>query len=316
MAAALEIVLNRDSQEALVVSTLNGWISRYQPCLFGRIAAKNNLITYCLLREEDFSTDAQAERKIQEARLAWKRLAIDGKSSAFIVVILSARLAAASPDETVQRIAHRICSLYLREQVQSDRVYLERVRLEQLGPRHVTWEWPAGVNYFSAQGDRRWWQDHRFPAGMAFSVNSVGHMAKSGRLARAMNDLEELMGTAAEEFRIPKVDSLEKALALAMQTISLASNGPSGRATALLPLPADHGDRPKCPVELPALLADKDYCEYKGLYHTDFTVPSEYFIPDVERPAALPEQRLDFTYLFDESLDTVRYAFAKSRRPH
>ena len=64
--------------------------------------------------------------------------------------------------------------------------YLERVQLEQPDKQHRTWECPASVNYFSAQGDKRWWQDHRFPAGLAFSVNSVGHMVKSGKLNEAM----------------------------------------------------------------------------------------------------------------------------------
>jgi hypothetical protein len=307
LSEALEIVHSPDAPNDLVVSTLNTWVSKYQPCLFGRIAAKQGLIAYCLLRDEDLTTDEQVERKIQEARLAWKRLAIDGRASAFIVVLLSARLANAVPDETVKRIALRVCSLYLREHVEADRIHLERLRLEQPGSRRNTWEWSAGVNYFSAQGDRRWWQDHRFPAGMAFSVNSVGHMVKSGRLLRAMNDLEGLMGTAEGDLRTPKVDSLEKALELAMRTIALASTGPSGKATTLLPLPASLVDRPRCPVELPVFLADKDYCEYSGLYHTDYTVPSEYFIADVERPAGQREHALDFTYLFDDSLDNFDF---------
>jgi hypothetical protein len=50
-------------------------------------------------------------------------------------------------------------------------------------------------------------------------------------------------------------------------------------------------------------LADKNYCEYTGKYHTDITIPSEYFRADVLRPDGLPTHELDFTYLFDKSLD-------------
>ena len=122
-----------------------------------------------------------------------------------------------------------------------------------------------------------------------------------------MRDLEEVMGTASDEFQIPKIDSLEKALELAMRTIALASEGPSGKATRLIPLPPNSRDLPKCPVQLPTILADKNYCEYIGRYHTDVTVPSEYFHPDIKRPENLPRHRLDFTYLFDQSLDNFDF---------
>jgi hypothetical protein len=218
-------------------------------------------------------------------------------------VLLSPRLATAIPDGSVQQIALRICSLYLQQEIELDEVCLDRIYLEQPGSRRTTWEWVTGVNYFSAQGDRRWWQDHRIPAGMAFSINSVGHMVKAGKLARVMRDLEEAMETAPEEFTNPNVDSLDKALELAMRTIALASDGPSGKATMLVPLPEDTSDLPKCPIKLPASLAGKNYCEYRGFYHTDYTVPSEYFFPAVDRPMSTRTHELDFSYLFDTAFD-------------
>ena len=50
------------------------------------------------------------------------------------------------------------------------------------------------------------------------------------------------------DFSSPKVDSLEKALVCAMRTISLASEGPSARATELKPLPPVLTADPACPV--------------------------------------------------------------------
>ena len=58
---------------------------------------------------------------------------------------------------------------------------------------------------------------------------------------------------------------------------------------------------------MPEKLNGKDYCKYRGWYHTDFTLPSEYFQPDVTRPALIREHTLDFTYLFDSSLDNPDY---------
>ena len=305
-----------DATDDEIIVALDRWLSRYQPCLFGRIAAKAGLIHYCLLRDEDLRrTDAHIKDKIQDERKKWTRLGFEGKASGFVIVLLSSRLNTALPSATIRAIALRVCSLYLLEEIESDQICLDHIYLEQPGSKRTTWEWAAGINYFSAQGDKRWWQDHRIPAGMAFSVNSVGHMVKSGRLAKAYRDLEELMGTAAGDFRNPKVDSLAKALELAMRTIDLASSGPSGRATTLLPLAPDTESMLRCPIELPASLTNKNHCEYEGDYHTDFTVPSEYFRPDVLRPKGMHRHRLDFTYLFNKDVDNPDFDLMGAGRP-
>jgi hypothetical protein len=301
--SALEHVLDPSTPNTVVVQILGEWLSKYQPCLFGRIAAKKGLLSYCLISEDELAdSDEVVARKIQSARREWTRLGFEGKASGFIIVLRSRTLATAVPDAIVKAIAQRVSFLYLQEDVSTDRIYLDQIYLEQPGSARTTWEWLTGVNYFSSQGDKRWWQDHRIPAGMAFSVNSVGHMVKSGKLARAMRDLEEVMETAQGDITNPVVDSLEKALELAMRTIALASDGPSGKATALMPRPSAAG-LPRCPVTLPAAFADKDYCGYQGWYHTDYTLPAEYFTPEVERPAPTQTHDLDFTYLFDQSLD-------------
>ena len=153
--------------------------------------------------------------------------------------------------------------------------------------------------------------------GLPFSVNSVGHLVKSGRMQNAFEQLAEDLGGPEAAARGYRIDSLEKALEFAMRTISLASDTPSGRATELLPLPADRSELPVsvCPVDLPVFLRDKDFCEYLGRYHTDVTLPSEYFRPDVDRPEPLPEHRLDFTYLFYRDVENPEIdALADGRR--
>jgi len=82
---------------------------------------------------------------------------------------------------------------------------------------------------------------------------------------------------------------------MAMRTIYLASEGPSGKATRLLPQAEDADGKPKCPIDLPSHLKGFDHCEYEGAYHTGVTIPNEYFCPDVERPKELPQHTLDFT---------------------
>lgn len=289
---------------------LSQWLANYQPCLFGRAAAKLGLVRFCVLRESDITSDEAAYEIIQDCRRKWTADAFEGKASAFIVVLVSPRVIGAVPNENVLAVAHRLCSLYLPDaEIKTDYVHHDRVWLEKPGVRRMTWEWLAGVNYFCAQGDQRWWHDHRIPGGLGFSVNSVGHLARSGKIAEAMNKLNLEVGGDAEEFGGGRIRSLAEALTLAMLTIDNASNTVSGRATELLPLDrsAEANARPACPVKLPKNLAEKDYCAYQGWYHTDYTLPKEYFLPNVERPQAVERHGLDFTYLFNKHVDNLAF---------
>ena len=110
-----------------IIRFLDSWISKYQPCLFGRVAAKKGLLHYCILREEDLLTSDEAVKgKIQSARLSWKRRAIVGDASAFIIAVISRKLALAVPDSSVLAIAKRLASLYLFEEIDTDRIYADR----------------------------------------------------------------------------------------------------------------------------------------------------------------------------------------------
>jgi hypothetical protein len=303
-------LFNPSSSDDDRTAALSDWLQKHQPCLFGRIAAKNGFLSYCILTEADLtSTDDVIRDKIQAARRTWTRDGYYGMKNGFIILAISERIARATPDATVKELALRLCSLYLLQDIVPDQVFHDQIWLEKPGRDPTTWQWLAGVNYFCAQGDKRWWQDHRIPGGMGFSVNSVGQMVKSGILAQGMLALEDALGAPAEGWDISKVDSLGKALVLAMHTIHSASNAVSGKATELLQIPKDDRGAPvnKCPVTLPAFLADKDHTQYRGRYHTDVTVPSEYFRADVERPAELPEVVLDFSYLFQAGVENPAY---------
>ncbi len=292
---------------------LGSWLQRYQPCLFGRIAAKTDAITYCVLTEDDLSdSDENIQHTIQEARTKWTRQAYEGKRSGFIIFVVSEKIAYALPDDNLKKLAEKLCSLYLLRDILDDCVYHDDVFLEIPTRDRQAIMWRAGVNYFCANADKRWFQDHRIPGGMAFSVNSVGHMATSGMLINAMADLREFLGSDTP-FATPKVDSLEKALELAMRTISMASKTTSGRATELVPLT----DSPACPAPtiLPPLLRDYDYTSYLGYYHTDYTIVSDYFKPDIDRPACLEPYKLDFTYLFENSIRNPDFITMGKGRP-
>jgi hypothetical protein len=152
------------------------------------------------------------------------------------------------------------------------------------------------VNFFAAAGDKRWWHDHRIPGGLAFSMNSVGHMARNGALRRladptAKPPLKPLNGKLG-------IDSLGTALKFAMLTINGAQPAPGGPATCLRKLEQKTYDAltPKCPFAnaVPPSLRLMDYKNYDGWYHTDVTVPSDYFHPEVQRPARVEPKELDW----------------------
>ncbi len=299
-------IFGQPDNDAAITEALAQWLQHHQPCLFGRIASKSGFLSYCVLGDSELSrSDEFIRDKIQEARTDWTRGAYSGRTSGFIILAASERLANAVPDGSVKELATRLCSLYLLTEVRPDKIFHDDVWLELPGQRGTTWQWHAGVNYFCTHGDKRWWNDHRIPGGMAFSINSVGHMVKAGILARGMSEVQAAMGAPPEDWAASKIDSLPKALVLAMRTISMASHAISGRATELLTLPAECHGVP--PVPLPDGLANKNYNEYLGHYHTDYTVPSEYFVADVERPSALRDHILDFTYLFRPGVDNPEF---------
>jgi len=297
------------SDESKLAGVFGDWLSRYQPCLFGKIAAKLGGLSYCFLSEEDLNeSDEHIHEKIQSARRDWRRKAFNGDASGFVILAISKKLSHAVPNDTVKAIAKRLGHLYLGRD-DTDEILLEDVFLRVPGKEDAVIHWRAGVNYFSAHGDGRWWNDHRIPGGIAFSMNSVGHMVKSYELGRSAEDMWAKLGLPKEEWPDFKVNSLGTALKLAMQTINSASEAVSGKATLLLPR-GRAGANPrglKCPIDLPGNLKNKDFCEYFGYYHTDITMPSEYFRPDVERPHEIVGHDLDFTYLFDADVENPAF---------
>jgi hypothetical protein len=315
IAAAGESMLNAtdDDQRS---AALSRWLEKFQPCLFGRVSAKKGLISYCFLTDEDLkSSDLAIQSKIQGARTLWTRLAYEGKRSAFVLLALSRTVANALPDESLLAFAKHLASLYLLKEVVQDEIYMDEIFLEMPGASRITWRWNVGVNYFAASGDGRWWQDHRIPGGLGFSANSVGHLIKSGQIAEKMTELEQLLGVSEEELVATKVTSLSTALEWAMRTIDNACETPSGKATELLPLSGRIAPPElKCPVVLPRFLQERNHCEYIGYYHTDITIPSEYFTDNVDRPADQPSRRLDFTYLFNEAVDNPDFLTTAEER--
>lgn len=58
-----------------MIGAINKWLFNNQPCLFGKIAARRNLLSYCILTEDDLcKSDGEIREKIQGARLNWYQM--------------------------------------------------------------------------------------------------------------------------------------------------------------------------------------------------------------------------------------------------
>lgn len=291
-----------------VAEALNHWCKTRQPCQFGRVAASLKRLYFCVLRERDLADGDEAIlEKIAAERRQWKQRAVrdlENPPHSFILVFGSRRLEFAAPDDNLRRFASRLLELTGWKQerrarrgensVTSDYLYLHN---PQTGAYHG---YRFNVDFFAAAGDGRWWHDHRFPGGIAFTANAAGHMKcfmdwyeKPGRDHGGWAVTQAMM-TIARAHRTKPAGAGNRSEKAARE---------EGRVTWLLDLDAEGRSivaRLPCPLEkIPAQLAGKDWTKYEGLLHTDHAVREEFFDGRTEPLTAHKPPLMDFTYLYD-----------------
>jgi hypothetical protein len=187
--AAHEVLLGPTASSAAREAALRAWIQRSQPCLFGRLAARDGgdkpapkglALDIIVIDEADLLRgDLHTAAVIQRARLRWKTRASLGASSAFLVVFNSARLARALPSEELASVCQHLAGLYLHEVgvVSRDVVYTEAVPLHG---DDGSWRlFKASTQLFYAGAHLMRNHDRRFPGGVAIIANAPGHYARS-----------------------------------------------------------------------------------------------------------------------------------------
>lgn len=296
------VLFRPDSSRAEKADALADWLSSHQPCRFGQMEAKQGRLAFCILSENDLERSDRAIRaRIQQERLDWKSQARNGGSHGFLIAAVSERIAIARPGVVLHQLAKRLCELYVGID-ESDQIHLDDLILKIEGDDETEWrQWKVGINYFSAQGDGRWWHDHRIPGGIVYSMNSVGHMART--LAEtAMKRKPDLVHA-----NYPREKLVYWALPAAMKTIGPPVDG-SFRGTWL----AERGTFAE-DIEPPSYeqrerhigeLAQFSENRYLGLYHTDHSIPTAYFDDGLWRREDLDKRDdLYFTYLHSRSDD-------------
>jgi hypothetical protein len=273
------------------------WLQRFQPCLFGRIAAAKQRLHFCFLGEDDLmKSDQEVAAQIQQDRIAWKQRSLrphpelSNPAHGFLLVAVSPRLALAAPDANLRAFTEKLLSLWGVPQSDeaSGHITSETLFLQHPNEREYV-QFRFSVDFFMAQGDGRWWQDHRIPGGLAFTANSAGHMRRYREWYEGMTQQEEWV------------------LQTAMLTIHSAAETPYGRATWLRPLinGQPHVSGLKCPFSNPDKvkpeLQGKDWTRYGGHLHTDHAIREEFFWNEPEKVADITatEYLEDFAYLYD-----------------
>lgn len=297
VAACQDVLFRAGASRAEKVDELNKWLVSEQPCLFGRMEANRGRLAYCLLTENDMQRgDDYVRARIEEHRTAWKNQARNGGSHGFIIVAISPAIAHAKVDDNLLRLSQHLCSLYLGRDA-LDSIFHDSLILEIAGNGVPECrEWKVGANLFAAQGDGRWWQDHRFPGGIAYSMNSVGHMAR--------HKVEEKLGQAALAAKlkgVPRNELTLWALPTAMRSIGQPeSRSPQGTWLVERGRFSQDTTPPTEDVRKAVVGSLTGYSEngYHGKYHTDETIPSPYFDTSITTLDEAPlRDDLLFTYL-------------------
>jgi len=296
---------NTAATEEEMAECLALWCRHRQPCQFGRVAAKQGRIHFCFLREVavcEWSDDEIAE-KISEEKQLWKqRAACDPERAAhsLVIVVTSPRVALAAPDQHLRAFSDRILELAgwepnrrgvrRKNTVTSDFLYLKNPHDSNF------YGFQFNADFFACAGDGRWWRDHRFPGGIAFTANSTGHMIRFRDWYQG-KDHNESWGLTQAMLTVKN----------AAPTKSTESSDPQeqGRVTWLRPLNANGKplvEHIPCPLAgIPTALEGKDWTRYEGFLHTDHAVREEFFLDREVPPTASRPYLMDFTYLYDDS---------------
>jgi hypothetical protein len=299
---ANEVLLSFRAQDSERQRAMDLWLSsRYaQPCVFGKIAAGQHKMFYCFLTAEDIrQSDHHVHSKVSAARKLWKHRALDDTAlgvtpeHGFMLVVCERTVAYAAADENLEAFSlhlQRLVGWPERAGERGNAIADEWLYLRNPATKEIV-KFTFSVDYFASAADCQWWHDHRVPGGIAFTANSLGHMARY---------LEWYGG---------KTRRTEWALLHAMRTIdSAAKEHPHCPATYLLNL--ENGEpiqqftwRGESPLPLALEHQGKDCGSYKGHLHTDHSIRNEFF-----RSSNCPAHKsdpyhMDFAYIFDRDAD-------------
>lgn len=300
--ATQAILFNPRYDKRRKISVYRRWLETNQPCVFGRVAAKNKNVFICLLEEHEIlrmkNGDADLRDTIQDHRQVWKRYALEGLSSSFLILLLSRSLVNKEPGDRLKEICRRLLELYMElDRIDDDtfRTQREYLFLRKAGAADSKLlKFSTLPNIFCSQADGRWWHDHRTPGGVMVTSNALGHFIHSRT------------GTTTSLQEKEKILALEHA----MRTINNAYRGPARGglkhcpATFLLPIKAGETSPLREGSDFRKYSAD----HYQGYFHADHLIPSVFFTKERDPKQLKLYDNLTFRYIFDSTADADEHA--------
>jgi hypothetical protein len=281
------------------IAAYRGWLEKNQPCVFGKTAATNKSVYICLLEEQEILRmtrgDADVQDTIQDHRQVWKRLALEGRVSSFLILLTSKQLVLKEPNDALKEICRRLLELYMQIKVPDDSFQTEREYVFLRRPDNTLLKFSTLPNIFCAQGDGRWWHDHRTPGGIMITSNALGHFvyARSKKTA-----LDETLCTSALE--------------QAMRTIAGARKDPSDGKTRFAHCPATmlvpRSATDPTPLRPTSEFSGFSTDHYAGYFHTDHLIPSVFFQKERDPKTLKRYDDLGFRYIFDPAADPAGHA--------
>jgi hypothetical protein len=130
MEAVQAVLFNPKHSRQVKIVAYRGWLEKNQPCVFGKTAATNKSVYICLLEEQEILRmargDADVMDTIQDHRQVWKRLALEGRVSSFLILLTSKQLITKEPNDALKEISRRLLELYMQIQIPDDSFQTER----------------------------------------------------------------------------------------------------------------------------------------------------------------------------------------------
>ena len=279
------------------IAAYRNWLRTEQPCVFGRSAAGKRQVFICLLDEREILLmrrgDHDLRDTIEDHRRVWKRHALHGRSSSFVIIVLSPTLCMVPPGSELKEACRRLMELYVGASVPDDTILAQHEYVylaKTIDEKRVLLKFATLPNIFCPQGDKRWWHDHRTPGGIMITSNALGHFMHCQKPSGPPDT--------------------RKALKQAFMTIQNAFTSGNRRlrqpSTCLESRPPNEPS----PLENDRTYSSFSAQRYHGWFNTDHLIPSVFF----ENAQPKHEYRdLDFSYIHDP--ETEDYAELMAGEP-
>ena len=108
------------------IAAYRDWLKTEQPCVFGKSAAGKRQVFICLIDEREILSmrtgDYDLRDTIEDHRRVWKRHALHGLSSSFVIVVVSPTLCMVPPGPELKEACRRLMDLYVGASVPDDTI--------------------------------------------------------------------------------------------------------------------------------------------------------------------------------------------------